>query len=170
LVDANPAETWPSIALTWRQSVAAFWCVAWPALLIWFLIIGFWPTKNMFVAGAVGSIFSIFVQAAFLPRLVRKKFHLFRIGVLRDDDPPSHDLSLSEIARVAPQVLWPQFAFLVAAGVLTFLFGGLGHGVQGIDSLVFLLRFLLIGPWAVNLATRRKYVGFRLQPFGIRYI
>ena len=164
LTDANSTPAWPAIALTWRQSVAAFWCLAWPALLAMMATISFWPNEDVRTAATVTNLVLILVQPASLPRLVRKNFHLFRIDVLRGDAETSHALSLSEIARFSLPLVWPQFAFFIAADFARQL------GRFANSSPFLLIWLLVIGPWAFNFALRKTYPGFRLQPFGIRYI
>lgn len=165
--DANASPTWPAIRLSWRQSFAAFWCVAWPSLLMGISIIAIWPNDNVQAASISANAVSLSAQALFVPRLVRKQFRLFRIEVVREDHSPGDRLSFFEIASVSIHLLWPQLAFFVAINSLASLLDRTG---SGLGSIMFWITLFLIGPLAIKLAVQAQYSRFKLQPFGIRYI
>lgn len=172
---AHPPETlgWP-ITLAWSQKVAAYWSISWPAWLAsHFSVIllqnaySIQDRFNWIVATA--TFFGI--QCILTQRIVRKNYRSFRVGVHRDDDRPSRKLTVGEASLVWLWILGPQLAFFLAVSLLIGLYGAkippeIGGGIPSWSRL---LQFLVVGPYAVDLALRVKYQGFRLQPYGYRF-
>lgn len=165
----KPSETpgW-HIKLTWGQKVAAYWSISWPAWVASFILVDLFrdsvfviPLKNLAFFG---------VQAVLTHRLVRKNYRSFRVDVVRDDGQRSRRLSMREATMVWLWILAPQLAFIL---ILSVVFWGYRAKlppeiVRGIPSWSVLLEFLVVGPYAVDLALRAKYAGFRLEPYGWR--
>ena len=169
-----------SINLAWRQKVAAYWLITWPASVGSFtvavLLTSLYPiddpVDNFPLIGLAGHLSFFGIQVVLTRRLVRKDFRSFRVGVLRKDGQGSRTLSRRETGMVWLWIFGPQLALLLTASVV---FGWYAAGLQaetvsGISSLLVWLRFLVIGPYAVDLALRAKYPGFRLQAYGYRHI
>ncbi len=173
------APEW-QITLAWSQKVAAYWAISWPALLASFVALAVPASTlplNGFKGHAAGMSLAAFVaffgvQALLARRLVRKKFRTFRLEVTRDNRYPSSELSLPESIRIWLWIFGPQFALSLAfSGLLQFYGDRLQpETVRALPSMALWLRFLVVGPYAVDLALRMKYRGFRLQAYGYRYI
>jgi len=73
-----------------------------------------------------------------------------------------------EAAAVWLWMLGPQLAFLLSISILLWFYRA-NLPVQTVDSITSVsvwLRLLVVGPYAVGLAMRAKYNGFRLQAYG----
>ena len=50
-MDAGIRAEWPAIELAWRQNIAAFWSISWPAgsaaILVFSLALGYAPNDQM---------------------------------------------------------------------------------------------------------------------------
>jgi len=168
------------INLAWRQKVAAYWAISWPALLASFVALSV-PASTLPLEGlashAVGMSLIAFVaffgvQALLTRRLVRKKFRTFRLEVIREDGVPSHELSMRESFWIWLWIFGPQLALSVIFSIILQMYGNRisAERAQTLPSLAVWLRFLVVGPYAIELAMRMKYRGFRLQARGYRYI
>ena len=168
----KPSETpgW-QINLAWSQKVAAYWSISWPAMVGSFTIV-MWVRSAFPVIALGGNLVFFGIQAVLTRRLVRKNYRSFRVGILRDDGRPGRRLSMREAGRVWLWILGPQLALLLTASVVASWYGAKAppETLRLITSLSLWLKFLLIGPYAVDLALRVRYPGFRLQPMGIRYM
>ena len=111
-------------------------------------------------------------QALLTSRLVRKNYRTFRIGMIRDDGERSRKFSLRNTFLVWIWILGPQLALLLTTWVIISWYSDRlqAETIRAISSLVQFARFLIVGPYAVALALRVKYRGFRLQAYGFRYI
>jgi len=164
------------INLAWRQKVAAYWSISWPALVGWLALISFLTDRNSVgtvvnhAAGIAlaGDLAFLAIQALLTRRIVRKNYRTFRVYVICEDGRRGRNLSIPEAVRVWLWILILQVA-LYATGALIVLWNG--PRISGaISSLTMWLWFLWIGPYAIGLALRVKYPGFRLQACGYRYI
>jgi hypothetical protein len=99
------------------------------------------------------------VQWLVVPRLARKRYRTFYIRAIREDSLPDQKLSFGEITRLYMQLLWPQIALVDAQSLIRIPF-----------FFYVALYFLFVGPFAVKFALQRRYSGYRMQAFGIRYI
>lgn len=127
--------------------------------------------ENSFVL-ALGAHLAFFaIQALLTPRLVRKNFRSFHLYVLREDGSKGRKLSIRDALSVWQWIFVPQLAFFVLASLaVSFLETRVApDAVRGFSSLALWLRVLLIGPYAIGLALRRKYPSFRLQANGFRH-
>jgi hypothetical protein len=168
------------ISLAWRQKVAAFWSISWPAWigsmgLVILLTSGYSVDllQDNFSVIALGGNLAFFAIQAFLTRrLVRKNYRSFRVYVVRDDGSKSRNLSVREAVSVWLWILGPQFALLLLVSVVVGFWGAKlpSDTVRGFSSMSLWLRFLVIGPYAVGLALRPKYPMFRLEAHGFRYV
>ena len=177
--EASNAPGW-EITLGWRQKVAAYWAISWPAYLASFVALAV-PASTLPLEGlaghAVGMSLTAFVtffgvQALLARRLVRKKFRTFRLDVIRDDGHRNRDLPFRESIRIWLWIFGPQLAFVLIFSVLLEMYGDRlqPETARSLPSMALWLRFLLVGPYAIDLALRVKYRGFRLQAYGYRYI
>jgi len=177
--EVSNAPGW-EITLAWRQKVAAYWAISWPAYVASFVALAV-PASTLPLEGlaahAVGMSLMAFVaffgvQALLARRLLRKKFRTFRIDVIRDDGHRSRELSMRESIRIWLWIFGPQLALSLVFSVLLQTYGNRlqPETVRALPSLSVWLRFLLVGPYAIDLALRAKYRGFRLQAYGYRYI
>lgn len=177
----EPSESpgW-QIDLVWSQKVAAYWSISWPALIASFTMAFFVTSRyagddladHLPVITIGGNVAFFGIQAALTRRLVRKNYRSFRVGVLRDDGQRSRRLSVREASLVWLWILGPQLALLLTASIIVWWFGDKlpPETIRSISSLSLWLRFLVVGPYAVDLALRAKYPGFRLQAYGYRYV
>jgi hypothetical protein len=113
------------------------------------------------------------VHALLVPRLVRKRYRSFRVAVLRDDGSSDRKLALHEVAPVAIQVVLPHVLFVLGASLFLFVWQSAhlnNEAAHGIESLLFIGRIFVVGPYAVHFALRGPYNGFRLQAYGQRFI
>ena len=172
-------EEW-QIHLAWRQKVAAYWSISWPAWVVSFtLTILLTATYSLDqskdyaprISLAATGIFYIF-QAMLTQRLVRKNYRSFRVVVIRDGDQHSRRLSKQEAGLVWLRILWPQLAWLLFGSVIVGWFGPQlpDQATRGISALAQWLQLLVIGPYAIALALRARYTGFQLQAYGHRVI
>lgn len=167
------------INLAWRQQLAAFWAISWPALLAsfvnTFLINAFIPFRNLMgdlrVLSITAGVSFFAVQAMLVPRLVRKNYRTFRIVVARENEQESGDLSVGEALRVWLWILSPQLALLLITYLATGWYGSRlpPETIRSISSLSLWLRFLAVGPYSISMALGAKYPGFRLVAHGFRY-
>jgi hypothetical protein len=177
----EPSETpgW-RIDLAWRQKVAAFWSISWPAWVASFtlalLVTSLYPVSDLAqhlpAISLGGNLLFFGIQAVLTRRLVRKNYRSFRVEILRDDGRPSRMLSVRQAIHVWLWILAPQLALLLSSSLIVWWYGAKipPETVRSISSLTLWLRFLVVGPYAVDLALRAKYAGFRLQAYGFRYI
>ena len=168
------------ISLAWRQKVAAFWSISWPAwigsfVLVMLLTSGYSVEllQDKFSIIAFGGNLAFFsIQALLTRRLVRKNYRSFRVYVVRSDGSQCRKLSLREAVSVWLWIFGPQLAPLLVASLVVWFWGTKlpSEAVRGLSSMSLWLRFLVVGPYAVDLALRVKYPTFRLQACGFRYI
>ena len=179
---AGKAADFPGweISIAWRQKVAAFWSISWPA---WIgsmgLVIGLMSgysvdllQDNFSVIALGGNLAFFTIQALLTRRLVRKNYRSFRVYVVRDDGSKSRNLSIREAVSVWLWILWPQLALLLLVSVVVWFWGARlpPDTVRRFSSMSLWIRFLVIGPYAVGLALRPKYSAFRLEAHGFRYV
>jgi hypothetical protein len=179
-METHEIEGWPAIDLAWRQKMAAFWSILWPSatisLLAMLAITAAFPLDQLDLEAPrfrfAGSLLSVFCQTFFVPRLVRKKYSTFRVGVLRDGIISSPTLSRSETVQVALRIIWPQAALIALEVLLQVWFssGPLRSAARFVSPICALARFFVVGPYALSFALRAGYRGFRLQTYGQRYI
>lgn len=178
---AGKAADFPpwKIRLAWRQKVAAFWSVSWPALIVSMGLFS-WLTSgdsvdflsHNFSVFAIGIDLTFFaIQALLTRRLVRKNYRSFRVYVVRDDGSKWRDLSIREAVLVWFWIFGPQFALLLLPSVVVWFWGATlpPDTVSRVSSLSLWLRFLVIGPYAVGLAYAQSIQcsGWRPTGFGM---
>lgn len=163
------------IRLAWRQKVAAYWAISWPAWAISFILFS-WLTSH-YSTDELGGHLPILVlnlvldfvviQAIFSRRLVRKNYRSFRVNVIRAGTQDRR-LSAIEALRVWLWILGPQLAFqiLLFVGPLWFT----PQATRALTAFSPLIQLFVVGPYAVGLAIRANYGDFRLQAYGYRYI
>lgn len=103
-----PEEPDWHINLAWRQKVAAYWSISWPALAGWLALISFLTDRNS--VGTVvnhvaeialaGNLAFLAIQALLTRRIVGKNYRSIRVYVIRQDGQRSRSLSFSEATRV----------------------------------------------------------------------
>jgi hypothetical protein len=181
----TPSATpgWP-IDLNWGQKFSAFWSFSWPAWigswLIVLLLASFYSNSFLedhitgiaVIIGLAREIVFFGFQAILSRRLFTKNYQTFRVHVLRDDGQQTRQLSFREGVSVWLRMLFPQLVI----DLLPSLGAGLWWGTNlpphvGSFVRVFspLLQLLVVGPFAVGLAVRAHYRGFRLRAHGFRY-
>jgi hypothetical protein len=173
-------EGWPATNLAWRQKMAAFWSILWPSatasLLVMLAVTAAFPLDRLDLEAPrfrfASSILSVFCQVFFVPRLVRKKYSTFRVGVLRDGTISSAALSISEAVQVALRIIWPQAAVIALEVLVQVWFSGGPHrsAIRFVSPICYLARFFVVGPYALSFALRGDYRGFRLETYGQRDI
>jgi hypothetical protein len=119
-----------------------------------------------------GNVSFFLVQAALTNRVVRKNYRSFRVVVLRSDGQQTRSLSARESMSVWLWVMGPQVALILITSVIVWCYGAdlLPAAVRSISTLSVWLRFLAVGPYALGLALRAQYRGFRLKACGYRYV
>jgi hypothetical protein len=155
------------INLAWGQKVAAYWSISWPAWVACYIMVVFLRHSVGTVSILARDLVFFGLQAVLTYRLVRKKYHSFRVDVIRDDGQRGPKLSMGEASLVWLWILGPQLALLLMASVLLWGYGAKlpPEAMGGISSWSLLLQILVVGPYAVGLALRAKYPGFRLQAY-----
>lgn len=168
------------ISLAWRQMVAAFWSISWPAWIGSFALVILFTSgysvellQDKFSVIALAGNFAFFaIQFLLTRRLVRKDYRSFRVYVIRDDGSRSRNLPMWEAAPLWLWIFLPQLAVLVLASLVVSVWGTRlePEASRGFSSFSLWLRLLVVGPYAVGFALRRKYATFRLQVHGFRYV
>jgi len=175
-----PSDTpgW-AINLTWRQQVAAYWSISWPAWLVTIFALGFVmpaSTDQLLRSFAglrlIGLTIFFATQAVLTHRLVRKNYRTFRVYVIRENGEISRRLSVTEGLMVWLCILWPQLTVIILS---TLIYWGWGSKIpadlsRSLSALSVWFQILVLGPLCINLAMRVYYSGFRLQAYGFRYI
>ena len=162
----------------WRQKVAAYWSITWPAWIgaavLAFFITAFSRNlrSSIVVMSVVENVFFFSIQAILTGRLVRKTYQSFRIYVVREDGNREQRFSASEAISVWLWIFWPQLAFYLLMSTVGWL---MGHSLTAdplrrISTVALWGRFLVVGPYALDLALRVKHAGFRLETCGFRYV
>lgn len=166
------------ISLGWQQKVAAFWSISWPAWIgsmglvllstLWFPVNFRQGTSPVFAIS--GNVAFFVIQAFLTRRLIRKNYRSFRVQVVRGDGSRSRDLSVQEGVSVWLWIVRPQLALLLVVSVVTWFWGPMlpPATTRGFSSMSLWLRFLVVGPYAMNLALRQNYQEFRLVTHGVR--
>ena len=171
-----------AIELAWRQKVAAYWSIYWPAMLVTFFVVIFttldYNLKDLNRLGVrlqiMGTTAITFygLQALLVHRLVRKTYRSFRIAVIRDGQEPARKFTAPEGGSVYLRLLGVQIGYYLAY-VLLFQLLGLVVSAEVLQPFLSKLVWLMplaFGPSAVNYAVHAEYVGFRLQAYGYRYM
>src|SRR5204863_3453654 len=119
--------------------------------------------ENLFLISVGENLVFFFLQAMLTRRLVGKDYRSFRVYVLRSDGHQGRSLSLREAIKVWSWIFGPQLAFILATSLVVWWYGTKlpAQTIQSITSLSLWLRFLVVGPYAVDLAFRAQYPGFR---------
>jgi hypothetical protein len=174
----QPSETpgW-EIHLAWRQKVAAFWSISWPAFVVSLIairaLISRYEVSDFAHRAAIsigGRLVFFGVQALLTRRLVRKNYRTFRVGTVREGGERSRKLSMREAGLVWLWILGPQLALILTTSIITWSYVLPPETGRAISGLSLWINFLVVGPYAIALALRVKYPGFRLQSYGFRYI
>lgn len=176
---SSDARGW-DIRLAWRQKMAAYWSISWPALIVFFVAVGIMGSRSSTLMSpsqlgtVTGTAYLVFfaAQAVLTFRLTRKKYRTFHIYIVRDNDEQSRSISWREAGLVWLCFFGVQLAFLIALGLAVILLSGrVSPAILGpIVNLEPFWRFFVVGPYAIGLGMRIKYPGFRLQANGQRYI
>jgi len=161
-------EEW-EIKLAWRQKVAAFWSISWPAWLVSFIPVTLLVNAaSLEQAQARAGLAIITNQLAFFVtqwvltyRIPRKRYRSFRVEVIRDSGERAKQFSAREARKVWLRILWPQLLFIVL-----YAFGVWWLDARSIGSLWVLLNFLIVGPVAVGMALTGTLFG--IPTAGIR--
>ena len=176
--DTKPVTPGWQTQLTWGQNIAAYWSISWPVMAASFVLASTFVSRAldtaqgraMFSYGAAVVFFA--GQALLIPRLVRKNYRTFRVYVIGADGSRSRRLPLAGIGRAWLWIIVPQLALVLAvwlAAPIVSLSGGKMPPdlYREISSLSIWVRFLLAGPYGIDLALRAHYPGFKLQGFGV---
>jgi uncharacterized membrane protein YsdA (DUF1294 family) len=170
----------PELSLSWQQRFAAFWAISWPAWIVSFATVSFDlsfdstnpPSHHLWIASIIAQIAFFATQALLVHRLPRKKFRTFRLEVVRDGGESSRTLSAKEGVEVWFWIIWPQVMVVTVLSLLAFWMDSKGatEVSRGIPGLAMWTRILIVGPYAIDLAMRTKYSGFRMRIYGYRFI
>jgi hypothetical protein len=164
--------------LTWNQRLAAFWSIVWPAALV--AVLGIVVSAMFHADVLIGRCavvrltapmaFQFLLLALFSRRLVQKDYRTFRIYILREGlAEESRTLSWNESITVGLRVIAPQVVFWVVIDVLWLFTSKLStDDLRGVDLMVQILGFLVVGPFSIGFALRGRYSGFELQSRTIR--
>lgn len=180
-VTAKPADSagWKVIRLAWRQKVAAYWAISWPAWLGAMTVLTFGGNlyaddklQEAIPAIAIAMQVTFFaIQALLTGRLVRKNYRTFRVDAVHASGIRSRNLSVLDALRVWTWIIRPEVVFQAALAVVVFFWGDqIPESTKRLLTSNDLLRFLVFGPIGVGWATKATYPGFRLEPHGMRYI
>ncbi len=155
--------------------MAAYWSISWPALIVSVLLASMMTDINSVggrhFASVITGFFGFFgAQAVLAQRLIRKHYRSFRIYVIRDDGQQGHKLSWREIGLVSLCIVGFQLAFIVLWLVVVYASDLAPERMSAASTLELWFRFFVSGPYAIGLALRIRYPGFRLQTSGFRYI
>jgi hypothetical protein len=102
------------ITLAWRQTVAAFWSISWPAWLASVCGLAVFAFDDIDLdtyaplLSLIGQAVYLGVQLPLVHRLVRKNYRSFRITVIRDDGPEERHLTMREAVHVWLWIVGPQ--------------------------------------------------------------
>jgi hypothetical protein len=172
-------QEWPAITLAWRQQVAAFWSIAWPSLVVAFLLFTFGldhvsadqPLRVFFLGMTAKAAYLIF-QGLLTIRLVRMRYRSFRIEVERNDGTSSRRLLANEVFLAWLQIIWPQVLLGVLLDLLVLLLGDNLEEltIRALSSVSIWGNIFVAGPFGVYMATKMKFRRFRLRVYGQRYI
>ena len=179
----TPTEVpWSEITLAWRQKVAAYWSICWPAMLFTFCTVLFstlrYELEDLNRLGVrleilLTTAISYFgIQAILVHRLVRKTYRSFRIAIIREGEQSARKFTAPEGGYVFLRLLAVQGSYYVGYSFLLQLlsFVVAPQTLRPFMSSMVWLMPLAFGPAAVNYAVRSKYIGFRLQAYGYRHI
>ena len=171
-MEPSNAPDW-DINLAWRQKVAAYWSISWPAWVASFTFMVLVTRRysvdaladHFSLIAVAGNLAFFGIQAVLTHRLVRKNYRSFRVDVIPEDCRRSSVLSMRDAGLVWLSILGPQLALLLISSLVVWRYRGSlpPETVGGISSLSLGLRFLAVGPYSVGLAVQVKYPGFRLQ-------
>ncbi|HYL75183.1 MAG TPA: hypothetical protein VEU96_13315 [Bryobacteraceae bacterium] len=170
---------WPASTLAWRQQVAAFWSIAWPSLIVAFILFTFGLGRvsadqplRLFFVGTMAKAAYLVVQGLLTVRLVRKRYRSFRIEVERNDGTSSRRLLAEEVVLAWLQIIWPQVLLGVLLDLVVLLLGDNLEEltVRALSSVSIWGNIFVAGPFGVYMATKMKFRGFRLRVYGQRYI
>lgn len=148
-----------NIRLAWRQKVAAFWSISWPAWAL-SLILATWLMDRYSISelpdhiatiSLVTNVAFFAIQAVLVLRLPRKNYRTFRIEVIRDNDERARRFLMREAARVWARIFWPQIVLIGLASVVALVSSS---KTSAISSLMWLVQLLVIGPLAIAFALR----------------
>jgi len=166
-----PERDFIEISLAWGQKTAAFWSIFWPFWVALPLAVGYaTPDSSVnvlkeyqWIFALGGTLLILCGQGLLIPRLVRKNYRTFWIAVFREG-VPNRSLSIGEVVQIWLQVLWPQLILLIAAGV-ALEYAEISPVLKQNSVFNVGIWALLVGPIAMHVALRKKYRGFRLQPY-----
>ena len=170
---APDSPGWP-ITLGWTQKLSSYWSITWPGLILPFFLLFFVPGDISKAASTVILVrYLVFfgIQALLTRRLVRKNYRSFRVYVVRDHGERTRNLSIREAAAVWLWLFGPQLAFILVVSIAFWAWGTKmgAETARELNSLLLWVQYLVVGPYALGLALRASYPGFRLQPYGLRY-
>ena len=168
---ASGIPGWP-IRLTWSQRAAASWSIFWPGWAVIGLLLIVLPGDDRIRSVLLQWQLALYsIQSIVIHRLVRKNFQSFRVYVIRKDGERPRRLAFGEGLTVWLRFVAPQLAY----SLLGLLFVSLLRpqlSTRAIGEVSSLLRwplFLVVGPYAIDLALRGKYSKFRLAAYGLRH-
>jgi len=149
-----------------RQKVAAYWSISWPALIASFAMGAVFETPALITLGANVTFFVI--QAVLSRRLVRKKYRTFRVGIVQDDGERGRGVSVTDVCLIWLWILGPQLALFITASQIVWWFSAQipPETIRFIASLSLWLRFLVVGPYSIDLAMAGKIS--RVSSTGLR--
>jgi hypothetical protein len=158
------------ITMGWSQRLAAYWSISWPAWTGATVLGYLFLMKHAVPLRLASTVVFFCLQCLLTLRLTRKKYRSFRIHALRGSEPGA-PLSLGEAGLVWLWTAGPQVAFVLSVSVLAAWYGPklLPEVLRGLLVWANVAQIVLVGPYAVGLAMRASYRGFRLQGYGLRY-
>jgi hypothetical protein len=163
------------IQLSWSQALAAYWAVAWPSWIVTKFMLFFLISHGMrdgvggaFVVLGVLFNFAFFAgQFLLVPRLIRKTFRSFFVGIVAEDGTVRRAPAYSEVVSIAFRLVLPQAIFwLLLSVILYWITIKSGASVaKPLDDLARYAQILIVGPYAVGRAVNIAYPRFRLQAY-----
>lgn len=177
--EGKPSLTpgWP-ISLSWSQKTIAFWSICWPAaagsiFLVSILTGGYElePLREFLpLFPFVLNLLFFGFQSISVHRLVRKNYQSFRVHVIRPDGQQVRRLSFREGLSIWLWILGPQLALAALLSLGVWWTDLELDAIRQLGVFERLLRYFIVGPFAVGLALSRSSPTFRLQAHGFRYI
>jgi hypothetical protein len=161
------------IKLRWGQLIAAFWAIGWPAWLIGIgviiVIVGYLPldaaTEHPLPLMACMLVTYLGNQILWIPRITKKNYRYFWIGILRGDKPVARKLKWGEVWQIWWRTALAQLAFIATTNLVVALIVPKPQTIEGLRLPLQLSWILGAGPLGIWWALADRYEGFRLQAF-----
>jgi hypothetical protein len=161
------------IELRWGQLIAAFWAIGWPAWLIGvaviIVIVAYLPldavTEHPLPLVACMVVTYLGNQILWIPRITRKNYRYFWIGIMRGDTRVTRKLQWNEVWQIWWRTALAQLTFIITTNLVVALVVTRNETLAGIRLPLQLTWIFVAGPLGIRWALADRYEGFRLQAF-----